>query len=185
MGQHVARYAWAMNVCDRKRVVELGCGDGYGSYLLSWSASEVIGLDVDAAAIGKASRRYANVMYRQADITDSLCLPEAEIAICFEVLEHLDDPKAALAGALARYPRLLVSFPNPIFHGTHLNPHHRTDWSAGRLRSVLRELGASRIQTYHQSRRGSAIRLRGFPWSSIWLFDVLGPAKLQPDRRHL
>lgn len=53
MEQHVARYAWAFRFCEGKHVVDVGCGGGYGSFLLSWVAREVDAVDRD----GRRSRR--------------------------------------------------------------------------------------------------------------------------------
>lgn len=172
MGQHVARYAWAMAACSEKAVVEFGAGDGYGSNLLSWVANSVVGLDIDPPAIAAARERYPKVTFQEADVTHTELLPPGDVAIAFEVLEHVTDPTAVLSAALTQYPRVLLSFPNPIYHGSHLNPHHRQDWPLSHLRRVLRAAGAERVRAFHQTRRGSEVRRGALPWSSIWIIDA-------------
>jgi SAM-dependent methyltransferase len=97
MDQHVQRYAWALQFCHGKRVADLGCGTGYGSFMLSWVASYVVGLDVSVLSIDFARDRFQadNLDYLTGDITAQVT--PADVTICFEVLEHLDYPNTALA----------------------------------------------------------------------------------------
>jgi SAM-dependent methyltransferase len=172
LAQHLSRYAWALAACADRRVVELGSGSGLGAAVLASSGLSVVGVEIDAEAVAAATRAYPTVTFRIGDITEGSALPPGDIAVCFEVLEHVADPDAALAAALDRYARLLVSFPNPIFHGSHLNPHHRVDWPLAELTRRLRRHGAREIRTHHQNRRDAAVRSRAYPWSSIWILDV-------------
>ena len=127
MAQHAARYAWALRLCEDRRVLDVGCGVGYGSYMLSWVARSVTAFDVDPSAIAMARERYADVDYRLADVT-SAGIPDADVAVCFEVLEHVSDPRAVLRAVIAAAPVSVFSFPNPLLAGSHLNPHHVSDW---------------------------------------------------------
>lgn len=172
MGQHVARYAWAMEACEGRSVVELGCGNGYGSYLLSWVAAQVTGLDIDHETVAAAQRTYQGPAYQTADITQINDLPDADIAVCFEVLEHLADPRPVIAAALKKYPRVLLSFPNPLLCGSHLNPHHVTDWPLSHLKRELRSAGARSVKAFGQGRRGAAVTPTAGPWSLTWVIDA-------------
>jgi SAM-dependent methyltransferase len=179
MGQHVARYAWAMPACADRAVVELGSGTGYGSYILSWVARSTIGLDIDEDSVRRARAEYPGVEYRVADLSDPAALADGEVAVCFEVLEHLEDPAELLSQAIARYDRFLLSFPNPVFHGSHLNPYHQVDWPLRELRRQMRRAGASTWNELHQNRRDANVRPRALPWSSIWLMDVVAQPGLR------
>lgn len=56
--EHLARYEFAIKyVCDKK-VLDIGCGAGYGVDLLSSKASEAIGVDISEEAINYAKQRY-------------------------------------------------------------------------------------------------------------------------------
>lgn len=90
--QHVCRYAWAIPFVFDKRVADLGCGTGYGTLMLSWAAASAVGVDVDPQAIGFARRHFGaeTLSFEVGDITQSQ--PDADLYVCFEVLEHLDDP---------------------------------------------------------------------------------------------
>src|SRR6202453_1161289 len=56
--EHVARYAFARRYAQGKRVLDAGCGTGYGSAELAQAANEVMGVDVAANAIEYAKANY-------------------------------------------------------------------------------------------------------------------------------
>lgn len=177
MIEHVGRYLWAMKIARGNDVVDLGCGEGYGTFLLSWTASSARGLDISDKAVAHARERYTGPQYEVADICDGRGLPDAPLAVCFEVLEHLHEPDALLAAAAQRYPRMLISFPNPLVGGSHINPHHVNDWPLSKLKRQLRRAGAKRIKGYHQRghprpRGDYVVRRSAVSWNATWLFDV-------------
>jgi SAM-dependent methyltransferase len=92
LNAHVRRYAWALPYVWGKKVVDLGCGTGYGTFMLSWAARQAIGLDIDVESIAFASRHFKapNLEYGALDITKRC--RNGDIYVAFEVLEHLDDP---------------------------------------------------------------------------------------------
>ena len=57
--EHWHRYSVMLRAARGRRVLDAACGEGYGSWLLAGAAAEVIGIDIDAAAIGHAVARYA------------------------------------------------------------------------------------------------------------------------------
>ncbi len=171
--QHVERYSWALPRVDGARVIELGCGLGYGCELLSWSAASVTGVDIDEEAVSLARARYPAGTYRVADVTGDLGeLGDADVAVCFEVIEHVADPEVLLERALRIAPRLLLSMPNPLIGGTHLNPHHRNDWPPTTLWRALHRAGATRTRWYRQGVQSARVRRGAFPTSGVWLVDA-------------
>jgi 2-polyprenyl-3-methyl-5-hydroxy-6-metoxy-1,4-benzoquinol methylase len=117
--EHLARYRFAAEVLAG-RVLDAGCGTGYGSAILAESdrIREVVGLDCDARAIAHARRYYRSprIEFMRADLLDpAVRAREAFDGIaCLEVLEHLDEPErllAALDVCLAPGGRLLLSTP--------------------------------------------------------------------------
>jgi SAM-dependent methyltransferase len=172
LAHHVARYVWALPRVASRRVVDLGCGTGYGTYLLSWAAAAVTGVDVSEEALRFARSHYPGVSYERADLGELAAFPAGEVSVCFEVLEHLSDPEALLAGALAAYPRALFSFPNPIWHNSELNPHHLQDWPLSACRARFRAAGATSVRLFSQSARTGTISSGYRPLASVWLFDV-------------
>ncbi|MDO9354648.1 MAG: class I SAM-dependent methyltransferase [Solirubrobacteraceae bacterium] len=177
MVQHVGRYLWAMDAARGKHVIDLGCGDGYGTFLLSWVAASAVGIDLSASAITAAREQYsghhAGPQYREGDLTKADQLPgSADLATCFEVLEHVPQAQLVLETAAQRVPRLLMSVPNPLAGGSHINPHHVVDWPLSKWKRVARSAGAESITAHHQSLRGYRVQRRAAPWHAFWLLDI-------------
>lgn len=172
VARHTARYTWAMGACVDQHVVDVGCGVGYGSYLLSWVAKSVTSVDLSETAVETARARYSEGDFRVGDVTDPAQVPAGEIAVCFEVLEHVHAPDAVLATLVERFPRALVSFPNPLFFGSQVNPHHVNDWPLSTLLRKLRKRGCRDVTVYHQSHRSTQVKRFGLPWNHTWLLDI-------------
>ncbi len=147
--EHFARYAFAARLARRKRVLDAGCGTGYGSAELARSASHVVGVDLSPEAI-----RYARLHYAIPDVhflTGSCtALPIAsgsqDLVVAFEVLEHLVDWAAFLAETrrvLAPGGQCVISTPNKDYYtesrGTGgVNPFHVHEFSYQEFRDALR-----------------------------------------------
>lgn len=101
---HIARYNIAMGVCTNKVVMDLACGTGYGTCMLSWVAKEVLGVDIDEKAIKYAKENYnrKNLIYFNRNILDiSYCgafsdetredYHKVDVIVSFETIEHIGD----------------------------------------------------------------------------------------------
>jgi 2-polyprenyl-3-methyl-5-hydroxy-6-metoxy-1,4-benzoquinol methylase len=128
---------------------EVGCGEGELALRLAARGLRVRGSDAFAEVIGEARRRAAaagaEVDYEVKPVEE--LEPErdaAELVLCCEVLEHLEDPDGALdvLAALAR-PWLIASVPRePLWRALNLSrlkyvrdlgntPGHLSHWSRG------------------------------------------------------
>ncbi len=120
---HLRRYEFAGAWVAGKTVIDLGCGTGYGTRMLAQQgrAASVTGLDVFSKAIdgARAAGTDKRVHFAVADLDD----PEAlspyrstfDIAVCFEVIEHVRRPQALLenaARALRDEGLLIISTPS-------------------------------------------------------------------------
>jgi ubiquinone/menaquinone biosynthesis C-methylase UbiE len=77
-----------------KNVLEIGCGNGHGAYLLNQgSPRSYVGLDVMEEQIEKARQRYLGYQFLVQDAADLSQFPEAskDVVIIFGVLHHIPD----------------------------------------------------------------------------------------------
>jgi SAM-dependent methyltransferase len=115
--QRSARYAWAAQFARGRRVLDVGCGVGDGSRVLTEAgAAEVVGIDSPAAMVEVAQESTgANLQFERRDI-GPLDHPDDsfEMVVCFAAIDRLADPEVLLA-ELVRVLRpeglLAVSWP--------------------------------------------------------------------------
>jgi 2-polyprenyl-3-methyl-5-hydroxy-6-metoxy-1,4-benzoquinol methylase len=148
--EHVARYHFAARLARHKKVIDLGCGTGYGTAELSETAESVVGVDVSDDAILEARQEFTrpNLSFQTASVTE-LPFPDANfhLGVCFEVIEHLDDYRPLLAEArrvLVPGGQFIVSTPNSLYyaesrklHGP--NPYHTREFTFAEFRAALAE----------------------------------------------
>jgi SAM-dependent methyltransferase len=171
--EHLARYEWATSLASGRRVLDAGCGTGYGAVRLAEAgASEVVGVDIAAAVVEAArSAEAPGLTFEQGDIA-RLPYPDSsfDLVTCFEVIEHVPDPSAVL-GELSRVlgPAgvLAISSPNADRYPPG-NPHHRREFTTDEFKALLAETFPTvRLLAQHQ-------------WISSAVFELgdLGPGAL-------
>lgn len=98
--EHLHRYALAMEYIAHKKVLDLACGEGYGSALMTSKALHVTGIDIDDATIAMASQKYkqGNLSFIKGT-TVNIPAPagEFDVVISFETLEHVGEHEKMLA----------------------------------------------------------------------------------------
>ncbi len=155
--EHLARYWLAAELASGLEVLDAGCGVGYGTEMIARAgASRVVGIDLAPEAIAAASERAGEVAaFEVGDVRD---LPFDEgsfdLVVCFEVLEHLEDPEpaiTALKGVLREAGLLIVSSPNRGVYPPG-NPHHLHEFTLEELRDAL------------TTRFANVVLMRQHPW---------------------
>jgi 2-polyprenyl-3-methyl-5-hydroxy-6-metoxy-1,4-benzoquinol methylase len=95
--RHLVVYEWIVARVGGLRVIDMACGEGYGSNVLAGSAASVVGVDANPEAHEHARLRYRRENLRFArDLVETF--PEHADAVVFlQTIEHLQDPGAVLA----------------------------------------------------------------------------------------
>jgi 2-polyprenyl-3-methyl-5-hydroxy-6-metoxy-1,4-benzoquinol methylase len=115
--RHLVVYEWIAARVAGLRVIDMACGEGYGSDVLAASASHVTGVDANPEAHEHARLRYprANLRFERALV--ETFGERADAIVFLQTIEHLREPDAALAhfrSLLEVGGTLYVSTPNVL-----------------------------------------------------------------------
>ncbi len=98
--EHWHRYHFAAPLVAGRTVLDVACGEGYGSALLARRAARVTGADIAPAAIAHARARYAGQANLEFSEADCAALPFAkasfDVVVSFETIEHIGRQEAFL-----------------------------------------------------------------------------------------
>lgn len=134
---HLARYKFA-SAFAKGRVLDVPCGSGYGTKLLSEYADSIVGTDIHEGAIGHA-REFFSGDNIQFEVADAQALPFTEpfdTIVSFEGIEHLKNPDIflkKLQSLLAPDGRLIISTPRK----PHGSPYHFVEFSLEEYVKIL------------------------------------------------
>ena len=117
------RYQFAPTYVEGKSILNVGCGFGYGTWILAqYGPTSVLGLDIDNATIKEAEARYKGDIVR-FKLADAQQLPLADasydIVVSLENIEHLPAPLKFVQEAqrvLKPEGLLIISAPNTSTH---------------------------------------------------------------------
>ncbi len=116
--EHYHRYAVVLDLVKNKLVLDVACGEGYGSSLMSTFAMSVTGVDISDEAVRYAAAKYKNKNLKfQQGSAIALDFSDAsfDIVISFETIEHLAEQEqmiAELRRVLKPDGILVISSPN-------------------------------------------------------------------------
>ena len=165
--EHLHRYVYASRLAQGKCVLDIGSGEGYGSAILAAHAASVIGVDLDAAAVTHARRKYgnANLDFLMASAPELPFPRRFDLAVCFEVLEHLENQTelvAEIRRVLTPEGLLIVSTPDKRAYAAETgfdNPFHVHELYFEEFEELLRDQFPQVRMLGQELRYGSRIRL--------------------------
>ncbi len=148
--KHFKAYTFVYDIINGKRVLELGCGAGYGINHLAQKAEKIVTVDIDIDSINYARKNTnaKNIEFIHQDILDGLNFENEsfDIIISFQVFEHFT--RKDLPIYLQEISRLLK--PNGTVYLTTpnreirlypfqkpLNKYHPVEYSYKSLKKVL------------------------------------------------
>jgi SAM-dependent methyltransferase len=142
--RHVAVYRWIAERCGGLHVVDMACGEGYGSAILAEHAAGVTGVDANPEAHEHARLKYSGPRLRFArELVETYSEP-CDAVVFLQTIEHLEDPGAVLdhfRGLLRPGGVAYVSTPNvltlaPAGAEKSGNPWHVREYRAAEFRDL-------------------------------------------------
>ncbi len=145
--RHLAVYEWIGARTAGQRVVDMACGEGYGSRVLAETAASVVGVDANPEAHEHARLRYARPNLRfERDLVESFS-ESCDAVVFLQTIEHLEDPDAILAhfgsmldsggAAFVSTPNLLTLAPPGAQKSG--NPWHLREYRAAEFRALCED----------------------------------------------
>jgi len=148
--RHLVVYEWIRQRVGGLRVVDMACGEGYGSDVLSRSASSVVGVDANPDAHEHAKARYTRPGLRFERDMIQLFAEPCDAVVFLQTIEHVEDPGELLEHfkrigdvAYISTPNVLTLAPKGAERSG--NPWHVHEYRAQEFRDLL-ERHYSRVE---------------------------------------
>lgn len=94
--RHLVVYEWIARRTVGLRVVDMACGEGYGTAVLGGTAASVVGVDANPEAHEHARLKYSTPTVSFArDLVDRFRAP-CDAVVFLQTIEHVEDPGAVL-----------------------------------------------------------------------------------------
>jgi 2-polyprenyl-3-methyl-5-hydroxy-6-metoxy-1,4-benzoquinol methylase len=194
--EHVLRYEWVKEFVKDKRVLDIACGAGFGSYQLAkeGNAARVTGYDIDEKTITYAAikNKHPKLDFRVNDAETFGSNSEYDIIVSFETIEHLKRPleflkninRALVPGGVFFVSTPISSLPennNPD------NKYHITEWGFTRFRNLVSQyltVEEVYLQLYSVLPKPKTGLLSRIAQKAGWAKDISLPGveKLEPHK---
>ena len=183
---------FALPFVYEQMVLEVGCGEGYGTALLAAEAAHVVGIDYDALTAAHAAASYPQADFVRANLAALPISSRAvDIVATLQVIEHVWNHREFVEECrrvLRPGGLLLVTTPNRLTFSPGLaapvNPFHTKEFTAAELTALLVKHGFEIIDV-HGLHAGP--RLKAFDSAhdgSLVAAQFASPPDEWPDRLH-
>jgi SAM-dependent methyltransferase len=175
--EHRSRYFFAARLCRGKRVLDLGCGAGYGAAELAAHAAHVVAVDSsrDAIAYGRTNFLRPNLSFVLASASQPPFPPASfDVVVAFELIEHLQDWERVLAQVrflLRDTGHFIVSTPNKLYYAESRrlsgpNPFHVREFEFAEFRDALSAI-FPQVSIYFQNHSAGITFQSERPFSNV------------------
>jgi 2-polyprenyl-3-methyl-5-hydroxy-6-metoxy-1,4-benzoquinol methylase len=142
--RHLAVYEWAAERCAGLRVIDMACGEGYGSAVLARRARRVTGVDANPETLEHAQLKYNRPGVRFVRELVERYEEACDAIVFLQTVEHVRNPGALLARFKEMADTVFVSTPNvltlaPPGGEKSDNPWHLREYRAEEFRALCLE----------------------------------------------
>jgi 2-polyprenyl-3-methyl-5-hydroxy-6-metoxy-1,4-benzoquinol methylase len=139
--RHLVVYEWIAERCAGLSVVDMACGEGYGTDVLARRASRVTGVDANPDAYEHARLKYTRPGVRFVRDMIELYREPCDAVVFLQTIEHVPDPEGALRHFKEMADTVYVSTPNlltlaPPGADKSGNPWHLREYRASQFRRL-------------------------------------------------
>lgn len=149
---HLHRYIFALPYIVNKKCLDVACGAGYGTAIISMLAKKTAGVDIDEETIKWAKQNnffYTKAKFFKIDLNKEQIPERYDIIISFETLEHLDSPTEFLKkikSTLRLNGQLILSVPI----GEPANQFHKHFFNWQSITRLVESVFGRNIKWYSQ-----------------------------------
>lgn len=144
---HMGRYNFAKDYAKNKIVLDIACGEGYGSSLFSKESKQVIGVDIDESAITNANEKYRedNLLFKIGSVENIPIEDESvDVVASFETIEHVDHKTQLIfieevKRVLKRDGIFIISTPDREVFGEGFIPFHIRELNKSMFLKILKK----------------------------------------------
>jgi 2-polyprenyl-3-methyl-5-hydroxy-6-metoxy-1,4-benzoquinol methylase len=150
--RHLAVYEWIAERSAGLEMVDMACGEGYGTDVLARRARRVTGVDANPDAHEHARAKYTRPGVRFArDLIETYVQP-CDAVVFLQTIEHVKQPEQVLSHFKAMAPTVYVSTPNvltlaPEGADKSDNPWHLREYRAREFRALCERV-FDRVELY-------------------------------------
>jgi 2-polyprenyl-3-methyl-5-hydroxy-6-metoxy-1,4-benzoquinol methylase len=176
--RHLVVYRWIAARAHGRRVVDLACGEGYGSAVLGGTAASVVGVDANPEAFEHARAKYTSPDVRfERDMIETWT-GDVDCVVFLQTIEHVQDPDAVLEHvreligpdgvAYVSTPNVLTLAPKGAERSG--NPWHVREYKAHEYRALCeRHFGSVDLLGLHHARklRAHQVAIERLGWDAI------------------
>jgi SAM-dependent methyltransferase len=150
--RHLAVYEWIAERCAGLVVVDMACGEGYGTDVLARRARRVTGVDANPDAYEHARAKYTRPGVRFVrDLIETYVDP-CDAVVFLQTIEHVKEPEKVLAHFKAMASTAYVSTPNlltlaPPGAEKSDNPWHLREYRVREFRALCESV-FDRVELY-------------------------------------
>jgi len=150
--RHLAVYEWIAERSAGLEMVDMACGEGYGTDVLARRARRVTGVDANPDAYEHARAKYTRPGVRFArDLIETYVQP-CDAVVFLQTIEHVKQPEQVLSHFKAMAPTVYVSTPNvltlaPEGADKSDNPWHLREYRAREFRALCERV-FDRVELY-------------------------------------
>lgn len=168
--EHLHRYAVALNLISKKKVLDIASGEGYGTFLMADLADKIVGVDISEAAVTHASKKYqkSNLSFLKGSATQiPLENGSVDVVVSFETIEHHNEHdkmiqeinRVLIPGGL-----LIISSPDKKYYSDlpkYNNPFHVKELYADEFYQLVKKYFSNVLMLNQKTIFGSFISSSG------------------------